>query len=145
MAFKAVASALAVHLPIHPSLSSPTACSGIHREFSHRVKSISLSTFTLDEVKALKDGGNEACAALYLAHWDPRDYAEPEAGQEQRIRDWIRQKYIEKRWHAHSTYHPGGGKGGDGRGRTSLGGSTGGGVGRAGGGGGGSEGGREEM
>lgn len=35
---------------------------------------------------------------LYLAKWDPRDYPEPEAGQEQRIRDWIRAKYIEKRW-----------------------------------------------
>lgn len=35
---------------------------------------------------------------LYLAKWDPRDYPEPEAGQEQRVRDWIRAKYIEKRW-----------------------------------------------
>ncbi len=35
---------------------------------------------------------------LYLAKWDARDYPEPEAGQEQRVRDWIRAKYIEKRW-----------------------------------------------
>lgn len=45
-------------LPLHTT----PACSGIHREFSHRVKSISLSTFSLEEVKHLKEGGNEACA-----------------------------------------------------------------------------------
>jgi hypothetical protein len=39
-----------------------TACSGIHREFSHRVKSISLSTFTIEEYQALKGGGNEAAS-----------------------------------------------------------------------------------
>lgn len=39
---------------------SRTDCSGIHREFSHRIKSISLSTFSADEVKAMKEGGNEA-------------------------------------------------------------------------------------
>lgn len=47
--------------PINPNPNPNTACSGIHREFSHRVKSISLSTFSLEEVKALKEGGNEAC------------------------------------------------------------------------------------
>ena len=41
---------------------------------------------------------------VYLAKWDPRDYAEPEAGQEHRIRDWIRMKYIEKRWHQDSNF-----------------------------------------
>jgi len=88
--------------------SQHAACSGIHREFSHRVKSISLSTFSLEEVKALKDGGNEACAAVYLARWEPRDYAEPQAGDEHRIRDWIRHKYVERRWHVDSNYQPGG-------------------------------------
>ncbi|KAF4323743.1 hypothetical protein BBO99_00000833 [Phytophthora kernoviae] len=37
-----------------------TACSGIHREFAHRVKSISMSKFTESEVKNMvKFGGNE--------------------------------------------------------------------------------------
>jgi hypothetical protein len=31
-----------------------TACSGIHREFNHRVKSISLANFTEDEVRAIR-------------------------------------------------------------------------------------------
>lgn len=44
-----------------------TACSGIHREFSHRVKSISLATFTEEEVAGVKAGGNEANNKLYMA------------------------------------------------------------------------------
>lgn len=52
-----------------------TACSGIHREFSHRVKSISLATFTEDEVKGVKAGGNEISNKLYMARWAQRDEA----------------------------------------------------------------------
>ncbi|KAF8991158.1 hypothetical protein BGZ52_013355, partial [Haplosporangium bisporale] len=33
-------------------------CSGLHREFNHRVKSISASTFTSEEVASLQKGGN---------------------------------------------------------------------------------------
>ncbi|CAM9592848.1 unnamed protein product [Hapterophycus canaliculatus] len=46
-----------------------TACSGIHREFSHRVKSISLATFTEEEVAAVKAGGNDASNKLYMARY----------------------------------------------------------------------------
>ncbi|TYJ18000.1 hypothetical protein E1A91_A09G092200v1 [Gossypium mustelinum] len=34
-------------------------CSGIHREFSHRVKSVSMATFTAEDVAGLREGGNE--------------------------------------------------------------------------------------
>lgn len=44
-----------------------TACSGIHREFSHRIKSISLATFTDEEVEGVKKGGNNVNNALYMA------------------------------------------------------------------------------
>ncbi len=44
-----------------------TSCSGIHREFSHRVKSISLATFSEEEVEGVKAGGNEANNKLYMA------------------------------------------------------------------------------
>nr|POE62360.1 isoform 3 of probable adp-ribosylation factor gtpase-activating protein agd14 [Quercus suber] len=36
-----------------------TICSGVHREFSHRVKSISMANFSAEEVSALQGGGNE--------------------------------------------------------------------------------------
>lgn len=44
-----------------------TACSGIHREFSHRVKSISLGTFTEQEVVGVRGGGNDANNKIYMA------------------------------------------------------------------------------
>ncbi|KAK7293596.1 hypothetical protein RJT34_16466 [Clitoria ternatea] len=36
-----------------------TNCSGIHREFTHRIKSVSMAKFTPEEVTALQAGGNE--------------------------------------------------------------------------------------
>ncbi|CAL5387047.1 unnamed protein product [Camellia sinensis] len=36
-----------------------TNCSGVHREFSHRVKSVSMAKFNTEEVNALQAGGNE--------------------------------------------------------------------------------------
>eukprot|EP00904_Undaria_pinnatifida_P001696 jgi/Undpi1/11527/HiC_scaffold_30.g13824.m1 len=77
-----------------------TACSGIHREFSHRVKSISLATFTEDEVKGVKEGGNEISNNLYMARYRPgHDLPEPEGGKAQKHRDFIRTKYVDKRWY----------------------------------------------
>ncbi|KAK6127126.1 hypothetical protein DH2020_039137 [Rehmannia glutinosa] len=35
-------------------------CSGIHREFTHRVKSVSMAKFTSQEVDALQKGGNQS-------------------------------------------------------------------------------------
>uniref|UniRef100_A0A0E0HHA2 Arf-GAP domain-containing protein n=1 Tax=Oryza nivara TaxID=4536 RepID=A0A0E0HHA2_ORYNI len=46
------------------------SCSGIHREFTHRVKSISMAKFTSQEVSALQEGGNERGKEIYLKHWD---------------------------------------------------------------------------
>jgi hypothetical protein len=39
-----------------------TNCSGAHREFTHRVKSISMAKFTAQEVTALQEGGNEVAS-----------------------------------------------------------------------------------
>ena len=46
-----------------------TTCSGVHREFQFRVKSISNSHFTPEEVKTMQDAGNDAARARYLAGW----------------------------------------------------------------------------
>lgn len=34
-------------------------CSGIHREFSHRIKGISMSRWTEEEVEVIEHGGNK--------------------------------------------------------------------------------------
>jgi len=78
-------------------------CSGIHREFSHRVKNISMSTFEEAEVEALEKGGNDAGRSYWLKKYREGDFAipdvnEPRVIREKRIRDFIRMKYLEKRW-----------------------------------------------
>ncbi|KAG5176994.1 putative GTPase activating protein for Arf-domain-containing protein [Tribonema minus] len=78
-----------------------TACSGIHREFSHRIKSVSLANFTDDEVRAIRKGGNRASNDLWLAKYDPdRDLPEPDGSSVEKRREFIRMKYQEKRWYA---------------------------------------------
>ncbi|CAI5464092.1 unnamed protein product, partial [Closterium sp. Yama58-4] len=47
------------------------ACSGVHREFNHRVKSVSMAKFTPEEVAALQQGANQRA----------RDYFLPGAGR----------------------------------------------------------------
>ena len=46
-------------------------CKTSHQAISHRVKSITMSTWTIDEVKQLEDhhgGGNAACRHIWLAN-----------------------------------------------------------------------------
>jgi hypothetical protein len=54
-----------------------TGCSGVHREFSHRVLSITLHSFTKDQIDLLESGGNQAAKARWLASWDSRDFPMP--------------------------------------------------------------------
>jgi hypothetical protein len=46
-------------------------CASCSREFSHRIKSISMAKFTAGEVQALQAGGNEHARELYFKDWDP--------------------------------------------------------------------------
>ncbi|KNC28715.1 hypothetical protein FF38_09407 [Lucilia cuprina] len=51
-----------------------TRCSGVLRGITppHRVKSISMATFTQDEIDFLKAHGNDVCAKTWLGLWDPK-------------------------------------------------------------------------
>uniref|UniRef100_A0AAV1T3V3 Arf-GAP domain-containing protein n=1 Tax=Peronospora matthiolae TaxID=2874970 RepID=A0AAV1T3V3_9STRA len=75
-----------------------TACSGIHREFAHRVKSISMSKFTEKEVQQLIDrGGNEAAQKYWRSRHDPT--FRPNGGNDgERTRNFIRLTYIDRKW-----------------------------------------------
>lgn len=74
-------------------------CSGLHREFGHKIKSISFSEWTVTDVELLEAGGNERAAQSWQCRWRPEDYPEPESGDMDKIRDFIRQKFVEKRWY----------------------------------------------
>jgi Putative GTPase activating protein for Arf len=74
-------------------------CSGLLREqpISHRIKSITSSTFTKDEVEALKNCGNKAQRELWLARYDPRcDPALPDGKREDLTRIFLRWVHLMK-------------------------------------------------
>jgi len=99
-------------LPTYVNLTFGTfvcaSCSGIHREFSHRVKGMSHSEFTMTEIEKLQTMGNEKAASLYLASYNSRTsrLKEPNASTNgndstlnlQKTKAWIRAKYVDKSW-----------------------------------------------
>ncbi|CAA6660843.1 unnamed protein product [Spirodela intermedia] len=73
-------------------------CSGIHREFTHRVKSVSMAKFTTQEVNALQEGGNERAKEIYFKQWDPQRHSFPDSSNVDRLRDFIKHVYVERRY-----------------------------------------------
>ncbi|CAL1545162.1 unnamed protein product [Lymnaea stagnalis] len=82
-----------------------TSCSGILRGLNppHRVKSISMASFTPEEMDFLKSHGNELNRKVYLGLYDSRSWPEPDSRDEQRVRDYMVQKYENKRWYVAPT------------------------------------------
>ncbi|ESP04800.1 hypothetical protein LOTGIDRAFT_184772, partial [Lottia gigantea] len=78
-----------------------TSCSGILRGLNppHRVKSISMASFSPEELESLKSHSNELCRKVYLGLYDSRSWPEPDSKDEQRVKDFMVQKYENKRWY----------------------------------------------
>nr|CAH7720457.1 unnamed protein product [Callosobruchus chinensis] len=84
-----------------------TKCSGMLRGLTppHRVKSISMATFTSEEVELLRSRGNEYCRRVWLGlHGSAaggRDTAAPtpNANDEHAIRDFMVEKYERRRYY----------------------------------------------
>lgn len=74
------------------------ACSGIHREFTHRVKSVSMSKFTTQEVEALQRGGNQRARELFLSEWDTQRMRFPDNSNPDKIREFIKNVYVDKKY-----------------------------------------------
>ncbi|XP_062231984.1 UBA domain-containing protein 3-like isoform X2 [Phragmites australis] len=75
-----------------------TNCSGIHREFTHRVKSISVAKFTSQEVSALQEGGNERAKEIYFKHWDIQGQSVIDNSDVDGLRTFIKNVYVEQRY-----------------------------------------------
>jgi CHAD domain-containing protein len=73
-------------------------CSGIHRGFGHKIKGIAFSDWSDKEVCAIEAGGNARAADVWLANWNPALYEMPSSGQTDLVKEWIRLKYVERRW-----------------------------------------------
>ncbi|XP_041357186.1 arf-GAP domain and FG repeat-containing protein 1-like isoform X2 [Gigantopelta aegis] len=82
-----------------------TSCSGILRGLNppHRVKSISMASFSPEEMDFLKSHGNELCRKVFLGLYDSQAWPEPDSRDEQRVRDFMVQKYENKRWYVAPT------------------------------------------
>ncbi|CAI9094397.1 OLC1v1030124C1 [Oldenlandia corymbosa var. corymbosa] len=75
-----------------------TNCSGVHREFTHRVKSVSMAKFSAEEVNALQAGGNERARQIYFKAWDPHRNSFPDGSNLHRLRDFIRHVYLDRKY-----------------------------------------------
>ncbi|XP_037744814.1 arf-GAP domain and FG repeat-containing protein 2 isoform X4 [Chelonia mydas] len=78
-----------------------TGCSGALRGLNppHRVKSISMTTFTESEVLFLQSRGNEACRKVWLGSFDPRTSLLPDSRDPQKVKEFLQEKYEKKRWY----------------------------------------------
>ncbi|KAM5566259.1 putative ADP-ribosylation factor GTPase-activating protein AGD14 [Rosa sericea] len=75
-----------------------TNCSGVHREFTHRVKSVSMAKFTAEEVNSLQAGGNERARQIYFKEFDPQYHSFPDGSNIGRLRDFIKHMYVERKY-----------------------------------------------
>ncbi|KAJ4721366.1 Arf GTPase activating protein [Melia azedarach] len=73
-------------------------CSGIHREFTHRVKSVSMAKFTSQEVEALQNGGNQRAREIYLKDWDFQRQRLPDNSNVDKVREFIKNVYVDRRY-----------------------------------------------
>ena len=70
------------------------------RQFSHRVKGVSLATFKPEEVAALEETGNALVLGTYHARWSPSDLPKPTGREPARIADWVEAVFVKKRFYA---------------------------------------------
>nr|XP_033780726.1 arf-GAP domain and FG repeat-containing protein 2 isoform X1 [Geotrypetes seraphini] len=78
-----------------------TSCSGLLRGLNppHRVKSISMTTFTEQEVNFLQARGNEVCRKIWLGLCDSRSSVVPDSRDPQKVKEFLQEKYEKKRWY----------------------------------------------
>uniref|UniRef100_A0A5S6R352 Arf-GAP domain-containing protein n=1 Tax=Trichuris muris TaxID=70415 RepID=A0A5S6R352_TRIMR len=83
-----------------------TSCSGLLRGLNppHRVKSISMATFTADEIEFVKSRGNEYCRNVWMGRYDKgRGLDESSFKDETQMKDFLVLKYEKKRWYVTPT------------------------------------------
>ncbi|XP_076001156.1 arf-GAP domain and FG repeat-containing protein 1b [Genypterus blacodes] len=78
-----------------------TTCSGIVRGLNppHRVKSISMTTFTQQEIEFLQKHSNEVCKHIWLGLYDDRTLVVPDFREPQKVKEFLQEKYEKKRWY----------------------------------------------
>ncbi|KAM9501609.1 arf-GAP domain and FG repeat-containing protein 2 isoform 2-T2 [Clarias gariepinus] len=78
-----------------------TSCSGMLRGLNppHRVKSISMTTFSQQEVEFLQNHGNEVGKRMWLCTFDPKTDGSFDRRDSQKFKEFLQDKYERKKWH----------------------------------------------
>ena len=80
-----------------------TSCSGLLRGLSspHRVKSVSMASFTPEEMDFIQKHGNDACYCVWMGRYEQKYGVEafPESKDELKLRDFLHKKYEQKLWY----------------------------------------------
>ncbi|XP_031834998.1 arf GTPase activating protein drongo isoform X1 [Nomia melanderi] len=78
-----------------------TSCSGMLRGLTppHRVKSISMATFTQEEIDFIKERGNEYCRRIWLGLMNQNSSQILDTKDEQKMKDLMTAKYELKRYY----------------------------------------------
>jgi len=75
-------------------------CAGLYRKHTFRVKSCTVATFTEEEAKRLREGGNKVCNEKYMAKWKKKNGPPLPTGDDLRaLDDFIFRKYVKKEWY----------------------------------------------
>ncbi|XP_045077759.1 arf-GAP domain and FG repeat-containing protein 2-like isoform X2 [Coregonus clupeaformis] len=78
-----------------------TSCSGMLRGLNppHRVKSISMTTFSQQEVEFLQNHGNEVGRRTWLCVFEPKTDGCFDTRDSQKLKEFLQDKYEKKKWH----------------------------------------------
>ncbi|XP_037117960.1 arf-GAP domain and FG repeat-containing protein 2 isoform X3 [Syngnathus acus] len=78
-----------------------TSCSGMLRGLNppHRVKSISMTTFSQQEVEFLQNHGNQVGRRTWLCAFEPKTDGCSDMKDSQKFKEFLQDKYEKKKWH----------------------------------------------
>ncbi|TSK77056.1 Arf-GAP domain and FG repeat-containing protein 1 [Bagarius yarrelli] len=65
----------------------------------HRVKSISMTTFSQQEVEFLQNHGNEVGKRMWLCTFDPKTDGSFDTRDSQKLKEFLQDKYERRKWH----------------------------------------------
>lgn len=57
-----------------------------------------MAKFSSQEVNALQEGGNERAREIFFKEWDPQRHSYPDSSQLDRLRDFIKHVYVDRRY-----------------------------------------------
>ncbi|KAK6912681.1 Arf GTPase activating protein, partial [Dillenia turbinata] len=69
-----------------------------NREFTHRVKSVSMAKFSSEDANALQAGGNQRAREIYFKEFHQYMHSLPDNSNHHRLREFIRLVYVDRRF-----------------------------------------------